>query len=217
MHTERGDKVIRFSISFEFELGRSHHHEGEDRDYSTTSESFTRLKRLVKKRDEGRCQYCGDLSPGGHIDHVIPLSRGGTDSIENLKWSCPTCNLSKGDKTLDEWHGAHGNHWQQSSQPVTLEINKVIEAEESTDVLDLYGVRLADFQVFAKAVLGGLPMSNHSWVGPSGLFSQGQFSTLMARLEQLEYVKRGIGNKPRKLTPLGRAVFAELVDSNERG
>ena len=65
--------------------------------------SWRRIVRKVAGRDNETCQYCGKMAPNGHADHVIPLSRGGTDNLENLAWSCPPCNLSKGDSTLQEW------------------------------------------------------------------------------------------------------------------
>lgn len=49
------------------------------------------------------CIYCGD--PSEHIDHVIPLSRGGDHSLDNLVASCAKCNLSKGAKLPTEWYG----------------------------------------------------------------------------------------------------------------
>jgi 5-methylcytosine-specific restriction endonuclease McrA len=53
---------------------------------------------------KGLCAYC-DCALNGiyHIDHVVPISRGGSNSIENIVLSCPQCNLSKGAKTLSEW------------------------------------------------------------------------------------------------------------------
>lgn len=53
----------------------------------------------------GKCAYCGcDLNETGkHLDHIIPLSKGGLHTANNVHWTCPTCNLSKGDKLEDEW------------------------------------------------------------------------------------------------------------------
>jgi len=47
------------------------------------------------------CAYCG--APSEHIDHVIPISRGGTHGIGNLVGACAPCNLSKGKKFIMEW------------------------------------------------------------------------------------------------------------------
>jgi 5-methylcytosine-specific restriction endonuclease McrA len=48
----------------------------------------------------GMCPYCGKQIATGHFDHVIPLSRGGTNARENILWVCAQCNLQKRDKLL---------------------------------------------------------------------------------------------------------------------
>ena len=53
----------------------------------------------------GMCAYCGERS-AEHKDHVIPISRGGKDSIGNILPTCRECNLSKGNKYLFEWKHA---------------------------------------------------------------------------------------------------------------
>jgi len=68
-----------------------------------TRESWQRVKATVKRRDREICQYCGQHAPDGEPDHVLPLSRGGTDRLTNLVWTCKECNQSKGNKTLREW------------------------------------------------------------------------------------------------------------------
>lgn len=49
-------------------------------------------------RQNGECFWCGKKLTDYHMDHVIPLSRGGTHSIGNLVASCPYCNRSKGNR-----------------------------------------------------------------------------------------------------------------------
>ena len=51
------------------------------------------------------CSYCAiELSSDQiQLDHVIPLSRGGSHTIDNFAISCKSCNCSKGNKTLDEF------------------------------------------------------------------------------------------------------------------
>ena len=53
---------------------------------------------------DGHCYYCSSsLANGYHVEHLTPLSRGGSDGIENIVLSCPTCNLRKHAKTADEF------------------------------------------------------------------------------------------------------------------
>lgn len=63
------------------------------------------LRAFVLERDGYVCAYCGDTEGPFHVDHIFPVSRGGTDDPENLTCACASCNLSKSDKTLQEWRG----------------------------------------------------------------------------------------------------------------
>lgn len=45
-----------------------------------------------------RCYLCGKKLKKYHIDHFIPISKGGTNDPGNLRIACPKCNLSKGAK-----------------------------------------------------------------------------------------------------------------------
>ena len=65
----------------------------------TRNPAFTRFN--VFLRDKFECQYCGsedDLT----FDHVIPRSRGGRTTWENIVTACAPCNLSKGGRTPRE-------------------------------------------------------------------------------------------------------------------
>lgn len=58
-------------------------------------------RKNIMKRDQQTCQYCGvksDLT----LDHVMPKSRGGVDSWENLVTACNHCNVKKGNRTPEE-------------------------------------------------------------------------------------------------------------------
>jgi 5-methylcytosine-specific restriction endonuclease McrA len=50
-------------------------------------------RRAVFARDEWTCQYCGTMAE--NVDHVIPRSRGGTHTWENVVASCRRCNAKK--------------------------------------------------------------------------------------------------------------------------
>jgi 5-methylcytosine-specific restriction endonuclease McrA len=58
-------------------------------------------RKNVLKRDQNTCQYCG-AQANLTIDHVVPKSRGGRDTWENLVAACVTCNNQKGDSTPEE-------------------------------------------------------------------------------------------------------------------
>ncbi|WP_411567361.1 HNH endonuclease [Rhodococcus sp. IEGM 1370] len=50
------------------------------------------------------CWYCGAFIPGGmHVDHAIPLAKGGTENWTNLVHACAPCNLRKNAKTEREF------------------------------------------------------------------------------------------------------------------
>jgi len=60
-------------------------------------------KKNVLLRDDYRCAYCSIRGAGEMtVDHVIPRSRGGRSTWENLVASCSTCNGRKRDRTPDE-------------------------------------------------------------------------------------------------------------------
>lgn len=62
----------------------------------------SKLRKAVMLRDGERCVYCGNCSGPFHIDHIIPVAKGGTDVLSNLCVSCRACNLSKGARTPEE-------------------------------------------------------------------------------------------------------------------
>lgn len=59
-------------------------------------------RRNILERDRHNCQYCGYKGEDLTIDHVIPRSRGGDDSWENLVTACVRCNVKKGSRTPKE-------------------------------------------------------------------------------------------------------------------
>ena len=65
-------------------------------------------RRAVFARDGWTCQYCGSHS-NLTVDHVIPRSKGGTSSWENIVASCAPCNRRKGDR-LPKQAGMHPRH-----------------------------------------------------------------------------------------------------------
>lgn len=60
------------------------------------------------RRWQNACAYCGDAASALTRDHIIPLTRGGSDFIGNILPACFSCNASKGNKTITEWRGRGG-------------------------------------------------------------------------------------------------------------
>jgi 5-methylcytosine-specific restriction endonuclease McrA len=66
--------------------------------------SLTRadLRQFVEARASQRCEYCrmhqSLQGAAFHVEHIVPLSLGGTDDVDNLAWACPGCNLKKSNR-----------------------------------------------------------------------------------------------------------------------
>lgn len=96
------------------ELATRHAHLRRARLRSTVSDSGISVLAL-RRRFGDNCQYCtipldfkaakrGMIAPArASIEHVLPLSKGGTHTWDNVTLICHRCNTSKNCKTLDEW------------------------------------------------------------------------------------------------------------------
>ncbi|WP_296866332.1 HNH endonuclease [uncultured Methanobrevibacter sp.] len=76
-----------------------------------------KLRHQVFQRDNYRCRECGATNKETtlHIDHIKPVSKGGTNHIDNLQTLCKKCNLAK---STDEWVGG-------SLDSQNLEVKKI--------------------------------------------------------------------------------------------
>lgn len=63
-----------------------------------------KLRFEVFKRDRFTCQYCGKKAPDVvlHVDHIHPISKGGTSDLLNLTTACSGCNLGKSNRLLSD-------------------------------------------------------------------------------------------------------------------
>lgn len=87
--------IARAHVARHIRRGRIHNAEG------THSAADIRAQ---YKRQKNLCYWCREqLIKPYHIDHVVPLSRGGSNWPENIVISCPACNLSKGNRLPHEW------------------------------------------------------------------------------------------------------------------
>jgi len=59
-------------------------------------------RKNIYLRDNHACQYCGKSGGTLTIDHIIPKSRGGDDTWENMVVCCARCNNRKGSRTPEE-------------------------------------------------------------------------------------------------------------------
>ena len=78
------------------------------------SKEISKSKRaIVYHKFNGRCAYCGEKIPVNkfHVDHIKPKFRGytppftekGTNHIDNLNPSCPSCNIAKSTFTVEQF------------------------------------------------------------------------------------------------------------------
>ncbi len=57
------------------------------------------VRKKVYYRDAGRCVICG-ATKGLQYDHIIPVSRGGGNTVENIQLLCQNCNKLKSNKIV---------------------------------------------------------------------------------------------------------------------
>lgn len=78
--------------------------------YETNVKKWYAIMQTVFDRDRYTCAYCGQKGGNLEVDHVIPFSKGGDDTIENLVTACRRCNRQKKDKSVSEfieWRNKH--------------------------------------------------------------------------------------------------------------
>ena len=74
---------------------------GRAREYDVPNTLTVIEWREVVVSSDGRCAYCGRLVGVENLtlDHVVPMSKGGSNSIENVTLACLECNLRKANRT----------------------------------------------------------------------------------------------------------------------
>ncbi len=85
-------------------------------------------RRNILHRDSHSCQYCGYIGDKLSIDHVIPRSRNGTDSWENVTTACFSCNIQKGNRTPQEANMPLKSRPHRPLSGLTFEANRQINA-----------------------------------------------------------------------------------------
>lgn len=85
-------------LNYEAALERSHKRRARLRNAKTFKISKKETKQLYKSA----CSFCGSKQ-SINLDHIIPISRGGSHGIGNLQPLCDNCNSTKYNKTIMEW------------------------------------------------------------------------------------------------------------------
>jgi 5-methylcytosine-specific restriction endonuclease McrA len=70
--------------------------------------------RKILNRFQGRCAYCGVVPDVLHMDHVVPISKGGRHAPANVVPACQKCNLTKHAMFLSVWR-YRGRQWMLSA------------------------------------------------------------------------------------------------------
>jgi hypothetical protein len=79
--------------------------------YNTDVILWNSIRKTVFERDSFTCQYCGQVGGKLELDHITPISKGGTNEVSNLCTACRKCNRQKHDKPVEEflaWRARHG-------------------------------------------------------------------------------------------------------------
>ena len=72
--------------------------------YTTSSAEANRIwRRKIKERWDYECAYCGS-EDNLTIDHVVPHSKGGHNTVENMVCCCDSCNQDKAHTPWEDWY-----------------------------------------------------------------------------------------------------------------
>lgn len=106
----RSEDIIFIFDSWEsalhISLGTPKHNSSPVNTYKKRKAVPAGLRYKVLARDGFKCVLCG-ASPKKsdevqlHVDHILPVSKGGTNAMENLRTLCAVCNLGKRDLTIE--------------------------------------------------------------------------------------------------------------------
>ena len=117
------------------------------------SRSWAETIRLVEARASGRCEYCRmakilQRAPF-HIEHILPASKGGTDDLENLAWSCGACNLCKSNRM-------------HLTDPETGQKTPIFNPrmDQWVDHFEFEGYRLVGRTLIGRALVAGLDLND---------------------------------------------------------
>jgi 5-methylcytosine-specific restriction endonuclease McrA len=93
-------------------------------------------------RDGLACVYCGQSVDDGvtlTLDHIVPVSKGGTNRPENLVTCCHTCNCARGNRSMPAFARAVAGYVGKTSKKIVANVRsasrRVLPREEALDLL----------------------------------------------------------------------------------
>lgn len=101
-------RMIDYSKTVSYKISKRTSNHLRNTKIRATNDKTINKQSLIElmNRQNNRCYYCNtdlDITKkfSVHLDHFIPINKGGTHSIDNVVWSCKKCNLSKHSKYPD--------------------------------------------------------------------------------------------------------------------
>ena len=77
---------------------------------------------------DGCCAYCSELlGKNKQVDHVVPISKLGADTLDNIVFVCQSCNCSKGDRDFLDWYRSK-SFWTQEQESKVLSVTGKLNA-----------------------------------------------------------------------------------------
>jgi CRISPR/Cas system Type II protein with McrA/HNH and RuvC-like nuclease domain len=70
---------------------------------TSSAEAKRMWRRSIREKWENRCAYC-ESEDNLTLDHIVPQSKGGSDTTRNVVACCHSCNQSKGHTPWEEWY-----------------------------------------------------------------------------------------------------------------
>lgn len=102
------DEIVVERVKFDMQLMDNPEIVGKEYQQGTLA-GYTVKEYLLEKHNR-TCVYCGGVSgdPVLEVEHIVPRSKGGTNSIKNLTLSCQCCNQHKNADSLEDWSNRLG-------------------------------------------------------------------------------------------------------------
>ena len=178
-----------------------------------TRASWYRRRRAVKSRDSAICQYCGEFNLDGHVDHILPLSKGGTDDLDNLAWACAECNKRKGTRVPPHQAEAKEINIWTEEKPAVVTVNVMSQQDNSPAPFEL-PVTMDQLCDVAKAVIeSGDNLSRRSLCTERMIFSTKKHPDFIAAMDAAGLLHRR-NRSISKLTESGLHLLTSVYELN---